>query len=69
MTKKEKAALKDLAVISRKLVSDFDWDSIFQTDSDGMFVQNAIAFQSWLIHLNFCIQKSNERECITFNDI
>lgn len=69
MTKKEKAALKDLAVISGKLVNDFDWDSVFKTDADGAFVQNAIAFQSWLIHLNDCIQKSNERECITFNDI
>lgn len=69
MTKKEKQAFKNLAIISNGLVKEFDWDSIFQKDKDGAFVHDAIAFQSWLIHLNKCMQKSNENGRITFNDI
>lgn len=68
MTKKEKKAFKDLAAISDKLVNNFDWNSIFKTDADGAFIQNAIAFQSWLVHLNDCIQKSQENNSITFNE-
>ena len=69
MTKQEKQALKNLAIIANKLTKKFDWDSIFQRDKDGAFVQDAIAFQSWLMHLNDCIIESVKKQCITCEDI